>query len=113
MVRDFRLRHSGLAGRLEQAMRDRFSRMQMRTDFRTRLERAVQARLAQAAGRFTTASRTLHAVSPLATIDRGFAVVTRPDGSLVSDADAVAVGEEITARLAHGKLKARVTGKED
>ena len=111
MVRDFRLRHAALAARLEQAMRDRFSRMRARTDLSARLERAVGARLALAAGRFSTASRTLHAVSPLATLDRGFAVVTRPDGTLVSDSKSVSVGEEITARLAHGRLQARVTGK--
>jgi exodeoxyribonuclease VII large subunit len=113
VVRDFRLQHAALAGRLEQAMRDRFSRMRNRIDLGARLGRAVQAQVANAASRFNLAARTLDAVSPLATISRGFAVVTRDDGSLVTDAKSVAVGEEITARLAHGKLKASVTGKED
>jgi hypothetical protein len=39
-------------------------------------------------------------------------MVTRPDGSVVTDAGSVAVGDEIEASLARGKLKARVTGKE-
>ena len=39
------------------------------------------------------------------------AMVTRSDGTLVRDAASVNVGDEIEARLAHGKLKARVTGK--
>jgi exodeoxyribonuclease VII large subunit len=46
---------------------------------------------------------------PLATLARGFAIVTREDGSLVSDASTVAPGEEIEARLATGRLRARVT----
>jgi exodeoxyribonuclease VII large subunit len=114
LVRDFRLRHAELTGRLEQAMRDRFSLLRSRTDLQARLERAVRARLLHARGRFSTAARTLNAVSPLATIDRGFAVVTRSsDGALVTDAKSVEIGDEVTARLARGKLKARVTGKEE
>jgi exodeoxyribonuclease VII large subunit len=55
----------------------------------------------------------LNTVSPLATLGRGFALVKRvSDGKLVTDANAVAVGDEIEARLANGNLKARVTGKE-
>jgi hypothetical protein len=39
-------------------------------------------------------------------------MVTRSDGTLVRDAESVNVGDEVEARLAQGKLKARVTGKE-
>ena len=55
------------------------------------------------------AKKTLDTASPLATLARGFAIVTRPDGSLVSDASTVASGDEIEARLASGRLRARVT----
>ena len=57
------------------------------------------------------AQRALDAVSPLATLARGFAIVKRADGSVLTDAAAVAVGEQIEATLASGKLTARVTGK--
>jgi exodeoxyribonuclease VII large subunit len=50
---------------------------------------------------------------PLATLARGFAIVTRPDGTLVRDARAVRPGEEIETRLASGFLRARVTGSRD
>jgi exodeoxyribonuclease VII large subunit len=74
----------------------------------------MRTRLLQAESRFSAAARTLNAFSPLATIDRGFAVVTRSsDGTLVTDAKSVAIGDEVTARLARGKLKGRVTGKEE
>jgi hypothetical protein len=40
-------------------------------------------------------------------------MVTRTDGTIVTDADAVNVGDEIQASLANGKLLARVTGKKE
>jgi exodeoxyribonuclease VII large subunit len=113
LVRDFRLRHVELARRLQQAMKDRFSRSAARVDMDARLGRAIGVRLSDADSRYRAAARTLHAVSPLRTIERGFAVVTREDGSLVTDVRAVSIGDEITTRLAHGRLRARVTGKED
>lgn len=74
-----------------------------------RLDHAVKQYLAGLSHRVTLAERTLNLASPLATLGRGFAIVTRADGSLVSDASAVAPGEEIEARLASGRLRARVT----
>jgi len=62
--------------------------------------------------RLNLAITTLNTASPLATLARGFAMVTREDGTLVRDAASVNVGDEVHARLAQGTLKARVTGKE-
>ena len=60
--------------------------------------------------RLALASRTLDAVSPLATLGRGFAVVSRvDDGSLLRDAAQAPEGTEIEARLSKGSLRARVT----
>ena len=50
-------------------------------------------------------------MSPLATVRRGFAIVKRADGTVLTDAAAVAPGEEIEASLARGTLRARVTGR--
>jgi len=80
-------------------------------DLALRLRHAANARIGAAAQRLALAQRGLNAVSPLATLARGFAIVTRADGILVTDAAAVAPGEEIEARLARGILTARVTGK--
>jgi exodeoxyribonuclease VII large subunit len=76
-----------------------------------RLQRAMTQRVTSAAHRLALAQRGLDAVSPLATLTRGFAIVTRTDGTLVSDAATVADGEDIEARLARGTLKARVIGR--
>jgi exodeoxyribonuclease VII large subunit len=59
--------------------------------------------------RLALASRTLDAVSPLATLGRGFAVLSRvDDGSLLRDASMAPPGTEIEARLAKGRLRATV-----
>jgi exodeoxyribonuclease VII large subunit len=77
----------------------------------TRLDRALREQLARCGHRLALAQRALDAVSPLATLTRGFAIVTRADGTLLTDAAAAADGESIEARLARGILVARVTGR--
>ena len=78
-----------------------------------RLERTLTERLARARHRLELAQRSLDAVSPLATLARGYAIVTGAGGALLTAAAAVAAGEQIEARLAHGTLIARVTGRRD
>ena len=74
-----------------------------------RLRRALPQRLEALRQTLGTLARTLDAVSPLATLDRGFALVTRvDDGALLRDASSVNAGDLIDARLAKGTLRARV-----
>jgi exodeoxyribonuclease VII large subunit len=65
-------------------------------------------RRAHAAARVRELARALHAVSPVRTLDRGYAIVYR-NGAIVRDAEEVAAGDSITARLARGHLGATVT----
>jgi exodeoxyribonuclease VII large subunit len=75
----------------------------------TRLHRALAQQLDTLRQTLTTLARTLDAVSPLATLDRGFALVTRvSDGVLLRDAKAVTAGDLIDARLAKGRVRAKV-----
>ncbi len=62
---------------------------------------------ADAAVRELTAS--LRALSPQATLDRGYAVIRDDAGAVVRDASTVAVGTPLHVRLARGELKAQVT----
>jgi exodeoxyribonuclease VII large subunit len=81
-------------------------------DLEQRLLRALRERLQHAGARVELAARALQAVSPLATLARGFAVVTRArDGALLTDAGAVEPGEDIDARLVQGSLRARVLAR--
>lgn len=54
----------------------------------------------------------LQSLSPLAILDRGYALVFDSNGKLLKDADAVKIGEEISARLAQGQIQASITKKQ-
>jgi exodeoxyribonuclease VII large subunit len=58
--------------------------------------------------RFQTA---LESLSPLAILDRGYALVFDSEGKLLKDARRLKLGDEISARLAHGEIQAAVTKK--
>jgi len=109
------LRLAELQRRLMQRSPDRLLEQQRsrHQDLLLRLRHAAAARMSAAAQRLALAQRALNAVSPLATLARGFAIVTRADGALVTDAAGIAPGEEIDARLARGILTARVTGRRE
>jgi len=68
------------------------------------LGRPDRLRLARAAG-------ALHALSPLAVLERGYAVVTA-DGRVIRDAAQVEVGAELAIRLHAGTLRTRVLAPE-
>ena len=75
-----------------------------------RLEGALRRRLQALRERCEAAARTLNAVSPLATLGRGYAIVTRlEDGAILRAAGEVAAGDALGIRLAEGALSATVT----
>ncbi len=55
----------------------------------------------------------LGSLSPLAILDRGYALVFDSEGKLLKDAAKVNLGDEISARLAHGEIRAAITKKEE
>ncbi|WP_435012121.1 exodeoxyribonuclease VII large subunit [Xanthomonas arboricola] len=70
---------------------------------------AMQRRLQHDQLRLRSLARSLEAVSPLATVARGYAIVTRPaDGSVVRSAAEVSAGERLRAQLADGSIEVRV-----
>jgi exodeoxyribonuclease VII large subunit len=79
-----------------------------------RLPAAVAHHLSRSRDRLAGTARALNAVSPLATLERGYAIVTRAeDGHVLTDAAEAAPGSEIEARLARGRLRARVLPAKD
>jgi exodeoxyribonuclease VII large subunit len=78
-----------------------------------RVRAALDRAIAGGRARTTLAARTLHAVSPLATLARGYAIVTDEQDRLIADAAEVAVGDTVRTRLARGRLRLTVTGKEE
>jgi len=73
-----------------------------------RLRAAALARLHFARERLSPLVRTLNAVSPLATLDRGYAIVSHVSGAIVRSAAEVSPGMPIEVRLAVGKIRAKV-----
>jgi exodeoxyribonuclease VII large subunit len=65
--------------------------------------------MAARAARLGHASALLEALSPLAVLSRGYALVYAADGRLLHDAAETRPGERIRARLASGALEAEVT----
>jgi exodeoxyribonuclease VII large subunit len=58
--------------------------------------------------------RGLHSVSPLATLERGYAIVEEATtGKVLLSPSDVSPGDDIRARLAHGELIATVKSTED
>lgn len=53
----------------------------------------------------------LQSLSPLAILDRGYALVFDKEGNLLKDSAKVNVGDEISARLANGRIRAQITKK--
>ena len=81
---------------------------------RARMLPALRHRISLARGQLESAARGLHATSPLATLARGYAIVTVvADGSVVTDAAQACAGTEIEARLSRGRLRARVISRKD
>ena len=76
-----------------------------------RLAPSVRHRIALAGGLLQALARGLEATSPLATLDRGYAIVTlASSGAVVRDPAEAPPGTEVEARLARGRLRARVLG---
>ncbi len=59
--------------------------------------------------KLNTTAHTLHTVSPLVTLERGYAIVTRPeDGAIIRDAGVLQPGDVIRTRLARGQIHSTV-----
>jgi len=70
-----------------------------------RLGAAMTALLQQRQRRLAVACKSLDTISPLATLDRGYAIVTQPqERRILHSAAGVKPGEQIEARLAQGRL---------
>ncbi|MCZ6890638.1 MAG: exodeoxyribonuclease VII large subunit [Gammaproteobacteria bacterium] len=84
--------------------------------FDARLARALQQTQTHLASKLTGLERALNAVSPLNTLDRGYAIVAQPDdskwGRPVTDAASLRPGEAIVAHLARGSVHSTVTHTE-
>jgi len=80
---------------------------------RQRLIGVMQQSLRKSQQAFARIAGTLDALSPLAVLDRGYAVCLTPDGHVIRNAEEVELNAPIRVRLHRGKLAAVVTGREE
>ncbi len=73
-----------------------------------RLPRAMQGTLRERRQRLEAAAQTLQAVSPLATLGRGYAILLDEHGRAIRAAAQAQPGQRLHARLAEGGLELRV-----
>ena len=78
-----------------------------------RAHRRVLASVHRAADQVAHLQAQVRTLSPLSTLERGYAVVQHRDGSVVMDQADVTVDEVLRIRVARGDFAARVVGLPD
>jgi exodeoxyribonuclease VII large subunit len=91
-----------------QALADARERLQA---LRTRIDRSLERTLRRAAVRIGAVDARLHSLSPLAVLDRGYALVLSADGALIRSTTQLSPGDQLTTRLADGSFSSRVESK--
>jgi exodeoxyribonuclease VII large subunit len=84
--------------------------LQRLENLRQELYRAWRQALGSRREKLLPLVRTLNAVSPLATLQRGYAIVSVDGGAILRDAADAKPGTIIEARLARGRVRAKVEG---
>ncbi len=77
-----------------------------------RLQAAMNSRLMASRAALERRTVGLEALSPVAILNRGYALVFDSKGQLVKDAGTLKAGDDVSARLARGRIRAQVTGTE-
>ncbi len=99
------LRQRPVLARPDEMLRPRLADLGTR---RISLRRATAVGLANRQRDLIASSARLAALSPQGTLDRGYAVVRRQDGSLITDAADVTAAEPFTVRVRDGSFAAKV-----
>jgi exodeoxyribonuclease VII large subunit len=76
------------------------------------LAAATHRRLLESRGALDRRTASLEALSPVAILNRGYALVFDANGQLLKDAARLKAGDDLSARLARGSVRARVTAIE-
>jgi exodeoxyribonuclease VII large subunit len=71
---------------------------------RNRVDAAMRQQLQNRTQRLAHLAQLLDSLSPLGTLQRGYAILTDSKGNVMRDASAVVIGDEVEARLARGRL---------
>jgi len=78
---------------------------------RTHLDRTLERRVHESAAHLDALDARLHSLSPLAVLERGYALVLDAAGGVVRSTVQVAPGDKVTTRLTDGGFISRVESK--
>ena len=78
-------------------------------EFRLRLARIIERRMQISAAQLGSFDARLHSLSPLAVLDRGYALVIGPDGSIVKSVAQLEAGGAVITRISDGSFTSRIT----
>jgi exodeoxyribonuclease VII large subunit len=76
-----------------------------------RMSAAIHQRLKKWHQAFAGTAHTLDALSPLAVLERGYAICLTPDGKVIRSSTSVNIDAEVQIQLHEGRLSAKVTDK--
>lgn len=103
---------AALRPRYRRALQSRIERLVLRRDETSRRsERAVLARVERGKGRLMTVAGRLNALSPLKTLERGYAVALDGKGAVVRGTEGLPAGASFTLRVSDGSVQAQSLGK--
>src|SRR5688572_20097871 len=102
----FRLEQLGRPGVFSQPRALRIERAEQR------MMNCMQQRLSRWHQAFAKIAHTLDALSPLAVLDRGYAICLKPDGQVIRSAEVVQPNDDIEVRLHKGRLQAKVVSSD-
>jgi exodeoxyribonuclease VII large subunit len=78
---------------------------------RTHLDRTLEHKVHESAAHLGSLDARLHSLSPLAVLERGYALVLDAQGGVVRTTDQVKTGDKVTTRLTDGAFASRVESK--
>ena len=108
-----RLRHADTVLRASHPQR-RIARLRERmAAISQRPQNAIARRLGNEALRLRGLARSLEAVSPLATVARGYSILSHDDGRIVRSVLDASPGDRLDARLVDGSLRVKVIGHDE
>ena len=78
---------------------------------RTHLDRTLERKVHESAAHLSALDARLHSLSPLAVLERGYALVMDAAGGVVRSTEQISAGDQVTTRLADGAFTSRVESK--
>jgi exodeoxyribonuclease VII large subunit len=78
---------------------------------RTRLDRTLERMAHESAAHLSSLDARLHSLSPLAVLERGYALVLDAQGGVVRSTNQITAGDKVTTRLSDGAFISRVESK--